>query len=119
MRKALCVLVSAATTLAPAAPALAHAHVVSSSPAANAAIAAPKQVTVTFNEKLVPAFSKLEIKMTGMNMTVPLMTSLSADGKTLTGTPQGAFMKGSYVINWTAASADGHKTSGSIAFKIK
>ena len=119
MRKVLSVLALAAVALAPAATALAHAQVVSSSPAANAAIAAPNQVSVTFNEKLVPAFSKLDIKMAGMNMKVPLKTSLSADGKTLTGTPQGAFTKGNYVINWTAASADGHKTSGSIAFKIK
>jgi methionine-rich copper-binding protein CopC len=42
-----------------------------------------------------------------------------ADGKTLTGVPQGAFMKGSYVVKWTAASADGHKMKGSIPFKIK
>jgi methionine-rich copper-binding protein CopC len=118
MRKPLTLLALAAVALAPAS-ALAHAHVVSSTPAANAAIAAPRQVSVTFNEKLVPAFSKLEIKMAGMNMKVPVKTSVSTDGKTLTGTPQGAFMKGSYVINWTAASADGHKMKGSIPFKIK
>jgi methionine-rich copper-binding protein CopC len=119
MRKALPYLALAAVALAPAAPALAHAHVISSTPAANAAVAAPKQVSVTFNEKLVPAFSKLEVSMAGMAMKVPVKTSVSSDGKTLTGTPQGAFMKGSYVINWTAASADGHKTKGSIPFKIK
>jgi len=119
MRKAISMLALAAMALAPAAPALAHAHVVSSTPAASAAIAAPKQVSVTFNEKLVPAFSKLEISMAGMAMKVPVKTSLSADGKTLTGVPQAALMKGNYVINWSAASADGHKTKGSIAFKIK
>jgi methionine-rich copper-binding protein CopC len=119
MRKLLPVFAIAAVALAPAAPAFAHAHVVSSTPAANAAIAAPKQVSVTFSEKLVPAFSKLDISMAGMNMKVPVKTSLGADGKTLIGVPQSALMKGNYVINWTAASADGHKTKGSIAFKIK
>jgi methionine-rich copper-binding protein CopC len=54
-----------------------------------------------------------------MNMGVPVKTSVSTDGKTIVAVPQGAFMKGSYVINWTAASADGHKTKGSIPFKVK
>jgi methionine-rich copper-binding protein CopC len=119
MRKLLPLAALVGMALAPATPVLAHAHVVKSTPAANAAIAAPKQVSVTFNEKLVPAFSKLAIEMTGMKMAVPVKTTVSADGKTLTGIPQGGFMKGSYVVNWTAASADGHKMKGSIPFKIK
>jgi methionine-rich copper-binding protein CopC len=119
MRKLLSLAALVGMALAPATPVLAHAHVVKSTPAANAAIAAPKQVSVTFDEKLVPAFSKLAIEMTGMKMAVPVKTTVSADGKTLTGIPQGGFMKGSYVVNWTAASADGHKMKGSIPFKIK
>jgi copper resistance protein C len=117
MRIALSLIALAAVI--PAAPALAHAHVVSSTPAANVAVAAPSQVSVTFNEKLVPAFSKLEVAMAGMNMAVPVKTTVSEDGKTLTAKPTGALMKGSYVINWSAASTDGHKTKGSIPFKIK
>lgn len=119
MRKPFSLVALAAVALAPAAPAFAHAHVVSSTPAANAEVAAPKQVSVTFNEKLVPAFSKLEIAMAGMKMDVPVKTSVSTDGKTITATPQGALMKGAYVLNWSAASADGHKTKGAIPFKIK
>ena len=119
MRKSLPFLALAAVALAPAAPAFAHAHVVSSSPAANAVVAAPKQVSVTFSEKLVPAFSKVEISMAGMKMDVPVKTAFGDDGKTIVATPTGALMKGSYVLNWSAASTDGHKTKGSIPFKIK
>jgi methionine-rich copper-binding protein CopC len=119
MRKHLLLLALAAAAIAPASPAFAHAHAVSSTPAAHATVAAPKQVSVTFNEKLVPAFSKLEISMAGMNMGVPVKTAVSADGKTLTATPQGAFMKGNYLIKWAVASADGHKSKGSIPFKIQ
>ena len=111
-------LAALAVALVPAA-AFAHARVVSSSPAANAAIAPPKQISVTFSEALVPAFSKLEVTMAGMDMKVPLKIAVSTDRKTMTGTPQGAFSKGSYVINWSAASVDGHKSKGSIPFKIK
>ena len=119
MRRALPLLTLVTLALAPTAPAFAHAHVVSSTPAANAAIAPPKQISVTFSEKLVPAFSKIDVAMVGMNMHVPVKTSVSTDGKTLIAVPQGGFMKGSYVINWNAASADGHKTKGAIPFKIK
>ena len=119
MRKPLAILALAAIALAPAAPAFAHAHVVASTPAANAVIAAPKKLSVTFSEKLVPAFSKLGVSMVGMKMDVPVKTTLGADGKTLVAVPQGAFMKGSYVINWSAASVDGHKSKNAIPFKIK
>jgi methionine-rich copper-binding protein CopC len=120
MRKPLAVLAFISLALAPAAPALAHAKVVSSNPAANAVVTAPKQISVTFNEKVVPAFSKLEVSMAGMAMNVPVKSSVSADGKTIMAVPQGAFMKGGYVIKWTAAAADdGHHTAGSIPFKIK
>jgi methionine-rich copper-binding protein CopC len=117
MRKWLPVLALAA--LAPLAPAFAHAHVVRSTPAANATVGAPERISVTFNEKLVPAFSKLEVSMAGMDMKVPVKTSVSTDGKTITAVPQGAFTKGGYVITWSAASVDGHKTTGKIPFKIK
>lgn len=119
MRKLLPIAALAALAAAPAAPAFAHAHVVKSTPAANAVVAAPKTISVTFSEKLVGAFSKLQVSMPGMKMAVPVKTSLSADGKTLTGVPQGALTKGSYVVSWTAASADGHKMKGTIPFKIQ
>ena len=112
-------LLALAVALAPPAPAFAHAHVVKSDPAANAVVAAPKQVSVTFSEKLVPAFSKLEISMAGMNMAVPVKSSVSTDGKTIVAVPQGPFMKGAYVISWSAAAVDGHKTKGTIPFKVK
>jgi methionine-rich copper-binding protein CopC len=119
MRKPSALLALAAIALAPAAPAFAHAHVVSSTPAANAVVAAPKQISVTFSEKLVPSFSKIEVSMAGMDMKVPVKIAVSTDGRTMVATPQGAFMKGGYVINWSAASVDGHKSKGSIPFKIK
>lgn len=100
-------------------PAWAHAHLASSNPAANATLAvAPKTITLTFTEKLVPAFSKFELAMVDHNMKVPVTTALSEDGKTISGTPQGALMKGSYKITWTAASADGHRMTGEVAFKV-
>ncbi|MBN9319273.1 MAG: copper resistance protein CopC [Caulobacterales bacterium 68-7] len=111
---------SGATALLATSPAWAHAQLVSSNPAANAAVAAaPKVITLTFNEKLVPAFSKFELTMPEHGgMKVPVKTTVSTDGKSITGTPEAALAKGAYKIVWTAASADGHKMNGEVAFKV-
>lgn len=111
---------SAAAILAVlSAPAAAHTHLIKSSPAANAAIAAPRSIVLTFNEKLAQAFAKADIVMTGHDMKVPVKVKFSADGKTMTLTPQTAFMKGGYTIKWSAAGADGHRMEGSIPFTVK
>lgn len=109
-----------ASVLLATSPAWAHAHLVSSNPAANATVAAaPKAITLTFNEKLAPAFSKFELTMPEMNgMKVAVKTTVSKDGKSIIGTPQGALMKGAYKIVWTAASADGHKMTGEVVFRV-
>lgn len=103
-----------------ASSAWAHAELVSSNPAANAILtAAPKTVSLTFSEKLVPAFSKIELTMPEHDgMKVAVKTALSTDSKTLTSTPQSALTKGAYKIAWTAATADGHKMNGEVAFKV-
>ena len=111
---------AAASALVAASPAWAHAHLVSSNPAANAAVAAaPKVITLTFNEKLVPAFSKFDLTMPEHGgMKVPVKTTVSKDGKSITGTPESVLTKGAYKIVWSAASADGHKMNGEVAFKV-
>lgn len=100
-------------------PAAAHTHLVRSNPAADAAIAAPRSITLTFNEKLAQAFSKADVTMIGHDMKIPVKVKFSGDGKTMTLTPQGAFMKGSYSIKWVAAGADGHRMEGSVPFTVK
>ena len=110
--------IGAGMLLAAASPAFAHADLVRSSPAANATVAAPKTVRLVFNEKVVPAFSKIEISMVGHDMQIPVQTRVSSDGKTMTGTPKARFMKGAYKITWVAAGADGHRMKGEIPFKV-
>lgn len=112
--------IAASAALLLAGTASAHAHLVKSTPAANATVASPKTISVTFNEKLTPAFSKFELVMPTMsNMAVAVKTSLSKDGLTITGTPQAPLMPGVYKINWHAASDDGHKMDGAVDFTVK
>ena len=100
-------------------PVLAHANLVQSDPAANSAGPAPKSFSLTFSEKVAPAFSGFEVSM-GDGMSVNVTTKVSDDGKTITGTPMGPFMKGAWKLSWHAAAVDdGHRTQGSFAFQVK
>jgi methionine-rich copper-binding protein CopC len=102
-----------------ATPAFAHAGLVESTPAKDSTVSAPKTIKLTFSEKIVPAFSGLQLSM-GDGMNVSTKTSLSDDGKTLTARPTSPFMAGKWTLSWHAASADdGHKTEGSFTFTIK
>lgn len=108
-----------AAALLAATQAAAHAHLVSSTPAANTTVAAPKTITLTFSERLVPAFSGFDLVMVEHNnMKVPVKTALSTDGKSIVGTPQAALMNGAYKVQWRAASSDGHRMTGEVAFKV-
>ena len=69
--------------------ALAHAKLVSSSPAANAAVPAAKakSINLTFNEKVIPSTMKTELVMTGMPgmkdhapMKVAVASTMGKDG---------------------------------------
>ncbi|MBW8815363.1 MAG: copper homeostasis periplasmic binding protein CopC [Caulobacterales bacterium] len=110
---------AAGAALLVAGAASAHARLVTSDPAANAAVAAPKAITLTFNEKLTPAFSKLELGIAD-GMKIEVKTAISPDGRSIVGTPQGKLMPGAYTVTWQAAAADdGHKTNGTVAFTVK
>ena len=121
MRLSSITLFVAAATALTASPVSAHAHLVRSSPAINAAGPTPQRLALTFSERLVPAFSKLQLvmPMNGRNFNVAMRTDVDRDGRTLVGIPQSRrLMKGTYLIKWTAATADGHKMTGTVPFKV-
>lgn len=120
-------LISAALTMAAALailiapPAFAHAKLVSSNPANNAAVAtSPRTIVLTFNEKLVAAFTKVELTMPEHDgMEVTASSAPSRDGKSLVVTPARPLGNGAYKLVWSTASADGHKMSGEISFTVR
>lgn len=113
--------------LAVAGTAQAHTKLVASTPAANAVVAKPTSISVSFNEKAMPTFSGAEVVMTGMPGMVNhkpmklsgLKPSWSTDGKTLTLTAGRAFPVGTYQVTWHAAGADTHRMQGSFIFSVK
>ncbi len=108
-----------AAALLSATQASAHASLVRSDPAANATVAAPKAITLTFDEEVTPAFTGFDVMMGG-SMKLPVKTTVSKDKKTITGVFSGPVMAGAYKISWHAAAADdGHKSTGVLAFTVK
>jgi methionine-rich copper-binding protein CopC len=111
-------LVSAVLALTTGA-AWAHAELVQSDPAPNTTVSAPKSIKLTFSEKLAPKFSGFDLSM-GDGMDMSVTTTVSDDGKSLIGTPKGNFMAGAYKLSWHAVTVDdGHRTEGSLTFKVK
>ena len=96
----------------------AHARVVASSPAASATVASPAALTVTFSERIAPAFSGFAI-VNGAGVEFAVTTTVSEDGKTVSGRTARPLAAGAYSLNWHAASSDGHRMTGSIAFTVR
>jgi methionine-rich copper-binding protein CopC len=112
-------LAAAASLVLLASQAQAHAHLVKSSPAANAAVSAPQTLQLQFSEKLEPKFSGLELT-TAKGDEVGVASTVSAkDRKTISATPKAALKPGAYTVMWHVVSADGHKMKGDYAFTVK
>ena len=113
-------LMAGTLSLALALPAMAHAALVSSDPAPNSAVAAPKTIKLTFSEKLAPRFSGFSLSMKEHGMAIKLGGKMSEDGKAIIGTPAEALMAGAYTVSWHAASTeDGHRMEGTFNFTVK
>ncbi|AMK17550.1 MULTISPECIES: copper homeostasis periplasmic binding protein CopC [Sphingobium] len=107
--------------------AMAHPKLLSSTPAANATVAKPTKLTLTFSEKLLAPLSGVELTMTGMpgmasHAPMPIKgfkTAVEGDGKTLAVTLPRALPAGSYDLNWHIVGADQHKITGKYSFSVK
>ncbi|WP_339933092.1 copper homeostasis periplasmic binding protein CopC [uncultured Brevundimonas sp.] len=96
----------------------AHAHLTAATPAAESTVTAPRSVTLTFSERLIPAFSSLEIvSPAGTRST--MASSVSEDGKSLVGALSAPLTTGRYTVHWAIASGDGHRMTGNHAFTVR
>mgnify|MGYP003677132776 CR=1 FL=1 len=96
----------------------AHARLLAATPAAEATVTAPRSVTLTFSERLVPAFSSLEI-VNAAGTRSPATTTVGEDGKSLVGTLSAPLITGSYTVRWAIASGDGHRMTGAHVFTVR
>lgn len=110
--------VAIAAALALPSVAAAHAHLVSSTPAAGSTAASPRVITLTFSEKMAPAFSTFEV-VNAAGVKTPVRITVSEDGKTLSAPVARPLAAGAYVINWRLASSDGHRMTGAVPFTVR
>ncbi|HEX5344368.1 MAG TPA: copper homeostasis periplasmic binding protein CopC [Duganella sp.] len=110
--------VAAAVLASPVA--LAHATLKSSNPAAGATVeAAPKEISLTFNQKVEQAFSNITLAdgagkeiATGkarVDEANPAILRLAVPG----------LSAGAYTVNWAVAGHDGHRRKGEFKFTVK
>jgi hypothetical protein len=115
MRKRFGVTMAAAVLMFPLAL-WAHAKLLSTTPAAGAELAAaPKVLTLDFNESVKLAV--LKISLAGKDLSVPYDGDASAAHVTV---PLPALAPGTYQIKWSALTVDdGHVVRGAFSFVIK
>ncbi|MBA4308319.1 MAG: copper resistance protein CopC [Sphingopyxis sp.] len=129
MRKFIVPLALAAiTTIMTPSVALAHAKLLSSTPAANATVSKDKakSITLVFNEKLMASTVKAELVMTAMPgmkdhppMKVAFSSMMGKDGKSMMLMPKKALVPGTYKVAWSAAGADTHRMGSEFSFTVK
>jgi len=101
--------------------ALAHAHLKSSQPAADAALgASPQALTLSFTEDVEPAFSGVTLLDASQKPVVSEKAQQDAQQHSrLILALKSPLAAGDYQVNWHVLSVDGHKTQGSYRFSVK
>lgn len=118
---------AAAAALSLISNASAHARLLTASPAADAAVTSPSEVTLVFSEALSADFSGVELAMLtmpGMTMDQPMMiegieVAVGADGKTLVAKPAAPLGAGRYKLTWHVVTTDTHRIEGVLEFEVK
>jgi len=114
-------IVVAATLAAPFAAA--HASLKSSDPAANAVLAvAPKDITLTFNEKVEQAFSSITLTDAGGHTVagaVANKATVDAANPAILRLVLPPLPEGAYTVAWAVAGHDGHRRKGEFTFTVK
>jgi copper resistance protein C len=118
MKRILYSISATAALLLSATAAYAHVHLVSSTPVANATVAAPARLTLSFSDTIVPAFSGFDL-INSAGTAIAIRTSVSEDRKSISGVPAQQLAAGRYTINWRIAAGDGHRMTGSFAFTVR
>nr|WP_315397141.1 copper resistance protein CopC [uncultured Duganella sp.] len=103
------------------APAMAHATIQVSEPAANAELAkAPPAIALTFNEDVEPAFSSIVLQdATGKAVPEVGKAAVDATNKRLLKLDLPPLKSGGYIVRWVAVGPDGHRRNGQYNFSVK
>jgi methionine-rich copper-binding protein CopC len=111
------VIVAAALT-APLAQA--HATLKSSNPAAGATVdAAPKEIALTFNEKVEQAFSTITVADGAGKAVATEKAKVDDANPAILRLAVPSLPGGTYTVTWAVAGHDGHRRKGDFKFTVK
>lgn len=100
--------------------AMAHANLQTSSPEAGAMLAiAPREITLTFNEKIEEAFSKVTLADEQGKEVSTEKVAVDAANPAVLHLPVTGLRAGTYTVNWAVAGRDGHRCKGNFQFSVK
>ncbi|WP_045319473.1 copper resistance protein CopC [Brevundimonas abyssalis] len=108
----------AAAVVVSAQPVWAHARLVSATPGDGQTASAVRSVSLTFSERFAAPFSSIELE-DAHGRAIPLRSSVSSDGKTLSGRLETPLPAGVYRVTWAIAASDGHRMTGSYTFTAR
>ena len=98
-------------------PALAHAHLVSSSPAASATVPGPDiAIDLKFNSRVTTKGSMITLVPAAGQ---PQRLTLDSQSNETNLDAHAHLKPGSYTLRWQALSTDGHITRGEIPFTVR
>lgn len=110
--------IAAATLASPLAAA--HATLKSADPQAGAALAAaPKQISLTFNEKIEQAFSTVTLSDKDGKQLSTEKAKVDEANPAIVRLDLPVLAAGEYTVSWGVAGHDGHRRKGSFKFSVK
>jgi methionine-rich copper-binding protein CopC len=117
-RQIIVVTVSAAFFPSGAAGAFAHAQLIHADPPPGGAVSmAPSEVTLTFSERLEPAFSSLVVRDAVGNRVDKADATVDKDRALMRISLQPLSL-GVYIVEWRAVASSTHRTEGAFLFHV-
>lgn len=118
MRTIVAILMLSAISLAAPKGAAAHARLGQASPKVGSTVAsAPKEVVLSFTEKLEPKFSSIEVR-DAKGAAVQAGKAQAGADPTQLRVPLKALSPGTYKVIWRVLSVDTHRSQGTFTFKV-
>ena len=104
---------------APIASASAHPRLLKSTPTAESRLTAPpKQVTLTFNESLDLALTRVTLIRGTEAVRLDSLRLAPGDDRTVIATIPSMLAPGRYTVKWQVTGDDGHPVRGEFAFEV-
>jgi methionine-rich copper-binding protein CopC len=118
--KALIFASSFASAVLAAPAALAHAKLMATIPVAGTTLkAAPKEISLTFNEKIEPSFSSISVIDSKGKPVTEEKAKVDIATPAVLRLPLTQLHTGTYTVKWAVAGHDGHRRSGDFTFSVK